>query len=184
MAILITMRKGKYTNNDAVENVLRYVTRTRPMEDRADELIAWGGWGIGTYQTPELTIEQFRRLQKIHRIETRGSRIFHEVLRMTEEEFGRLGYDYGRILQIAANCAKYYYAKGHQAVFAVHLGKADCLDGNKGLHIHFVVNTINFMTGNKWHSNIRDNTARERFFNDVIQGFMDPLPFESSFLFD
>lgn len=45
MAILITMRKGKYTNNDAVENVLRYVTRTRPMEDRADELIAWGGWG-------------------------------------------------------------------------------------------------------------------------------------------
>ena len=109
MAILITMRKGRYTNNDAVGNVIRYVTRTRPMEDRADELVAWGGWGIGTYQTPELSIEQFCRLQQIYRIETRGSRIFHEVLRMTEEEWGRLGYDRGRLFQIAANCTHYYY---------------------------------------------------------------------------
>ncbi len=177
MAILITMRKGRYTNNDAVGNVIRYVTRTRPMEDRADELVAWGGWGIGTYQTPELSIEQFCRLQQIYRIETRGSRIFHEVLRMTEEEWGRLGYDRGRLFQIAANCTHYYYSQGHQAVFAVHLGKMDCLNGNRGLHIHFVVNTINFMTGNKWHSNIRENTTRQQIFNDIIWNFMDPDPF-------
>lgn len=183
MAMLITMNKGKYTNKDAVENVIRYITRTRAMEDRADELIAWGGWGIGIYQTPELVIEQFCRLQKNHRIEKRGSRIFHEVLGITEKELGRLGHDYSRVYQVAVNCAQYYFAMGHQVVFAIHNAKDGCLERNKGVHIHFVVNTINFATGNKWHSNLRENWARNRTFDDIIRRFMDPDPLESELPF-
>lgn len=183
MAMLITMNKGNYTNGDAVENVVRYVTRTRLREERAAELITWGGWGVGVYQTPELVIEQFCRLQKIHRIETRGSRIFHEVLGITKEEFDKLGCDYGRIYQVAVECAKYYYSMGYQVVFAIHNAKDGCLERNKGLHIHFVVNTINFMTGNKWHSNLRENWARNRIFDDIMRRFMDPEPFESELPF-
>lgn len=183
MAMLITMNKGNYTNGDAVGNVVRYITRTRAMEDREKELIAWGGLGISTYQNPALAIEQFCRLQKIYRIETRGSRIFHEVLGITKEEFAKLGCDYGRVYQAAMECAQYYYSMGHQVVFAIHDAKDGCLEKNKGLHIHFVVNTINFMTGNKWHSNLRENWARNRTFDDIIRRFMDPDPFESEFPF-
>lgn len=179
MAMLITIRKGNYTNSDAVENVIRYITRTRANEDRAYELIAWGGMGIGTYQTPELAIEQFRILQRVHRIETRGSRMFHEVLRLTDGEFGWLEHDYGRVYQVALNCAQHYYAMGHQVVFAIHQAKKDCQGGNQGLHIHFAVNTINFMTGNKWHSNIRENITRDRLFNGYIWKFMSSSAFET-----
>lgn len=177
MAMLITIRKGNYTNSDAVENVIRYITRTRANEERADELIAWGGMGIGTYQTPELAIEQFRILQRVHRIETRGSRMFHEVLRLTDGEFGFLEHDYGRVYQVAVSCAQYYYMMGHQVVFAIHQATKDDQGGNKGLHIHFAVNSINFLTGNKWHSNIRENTTRGRLFNDCIWKFMGPSAF-------
>ncbi len=183
MAVLIIMRQGKYINDDAVEKVIRYITRTRVNEDRAYELIAWGGMGIGTYQTPELAIEQFCRLQKIHRIETRGSRMFHEVLRLADEEFSWLEYDYDRVYQVAVNCAQYYYAMGHQVVFAIHQAKKDYQGGNKGLHIHFAINTINFITGNKWHSNISENTARKNIFNNIMWNFMGPSAFEAGFPF-
>ena len=38
MGILLTMRYGIYTNNNAVSNVIQYVTRTGKRADRADEL--------------------------------------------------------------------------------------------------------------------------------------------------
>lgn len=173
MAMLMMMRYGKYTNIDAVENVVRYITRTRRTEDRADELVAWGGLGIGCYQTPELVVEQFCRLQNLHNMATRkGSRVFHEVLGITEEEFGRLEYDYGSVYQIAMKCAQYYYAMGHQVIFAIHHAKGNSQAGNKGLHIHFVVNTINFVTGNKWHTNMRENFQRQERFNEILFNFM------------
>lgn len=185
MAMLITMRKGKYTNPDAVEKVIRYITRTRPVEDREDELIAWGGMGTGTYQTPELVIEQFCCLQTTHGIAVRGgSRIYHEVLRIREEEFNRLGYDYDRVYQIAMDCARQYYEMGHQVIFAIHRAKGNCQDRNKGLHIHFVINTINFMTGNKWHTNMRQNHTRENVFNDYIGRSMDVCDLETNLPFD
>ncbi len=173
MAMLMIMRYGKYTNTDAVENVVRYITRTRRTEDRADELVAWGGLGIGCYQTPELAIEQFRRLQNLHNIAVRkGPRVFHEVLGITEEEFGKLGYDYGSIYQIAMKCAQYYYDMRHQVIFAIHHAKGNGQVGNKGLHIHFVVNTINFVTENKWHTNMGENFKRQQSFNEILREFM------------
>ncbi|MDE7176345.1 MAG: relaxase/mobilization nuclease domain-containing protein [Lachnospiraceae bacterium] len=180
MAMLMMMRRGRYTNRDAVEKVIRYITRTRPMEDRANELITWGGMGIATYQTPELAIEQFCHLQTAHGIASRGgSRIFHEVLGIKEEEFAKLGYDYDRVCQIAMNCAKYYYAMGHQVIYAIHHAKGDCQSRTQSLHIHFVVNAINFLTGNKWHTNMRENHTRVQIFNDYMRSFMIPDAFET-----
>lgn len=174
MAMLVMMRKGKYINSDAVEKTIRYITRTRSMEDRADELIAWGGMGIGTYQTPELVIKQFCRLQTVYGIAARGgSRVFHEVLEIKEDEFVKLGYDYARIWETAMSCANQYYEMGYQVIFAIHHTKGNCYGGNKGIHIHFVVNTISFLTGNKWHTNFKINYQREQLFNKKMYEFMD-----------
>lgn len=180
MAMLMMMKRGTYTNCDVVEKVIRYITRTRPMEDRADELITWGGMGICTYQTPELVIEQFCRLQVAHGIASRGgSRIFHEVMGIKEEEFAKLGYDYNRVYQMAMSCAKQYYEMGHQVIFAIHHAKHDCQIRNRGLHIHFVVNAINFRTGKKWHTNMRQNHTREQIFNNYMRDSMISDAFET-----
>ena len=185
MAMLVMMRKGKYINSDAVEKTIRYITRTRSMEDRADELIAWGGMGIATYQTPELVIKQFCRLQTVYGIAARGgSRVFHEVLEIKEDEFVKLGYDYARVWETAMSCANQYYEMGYQVIFAIHHAKDNCHGGNKGVHIHFVVNTISFLTGNKWHTNMRRNHTREQNFNDCMREAMVPDAFGTEIPWD
>ena len=42
MGKLFNMNYGGYFNEDAVSNVIRYITRTRKNEDRKNELIGWG----------------------------------------------------------------------------------------------------------------------------------------------
>ena len=59
--------------------------------------------------------------------------------------------------------------------------------GNKGAHIHFVVNTVNFMTGKKWHTNFRQSYNREQDFNrniidTVCERVIEPLEFTRVFL--
>lgn len=185
MAMLTMMgrEKGSYTNADAVENVIRYITRTRPEEDRANELIAWSGMGVGCYASPELVIEQFRTVQEVYGKETNGGRkIYHEILGFQEAEFERMWRDYNLVYQIAVECAKRYYSMGHQVVFAIHHALRDRQIGNKGVHIHFAVNTVNFMTGKKWHTSFRQSDVREWDFNQNMidatnERIIEPLYF-------
>lgn len=184
MAMLVIMRRGNYTNEDAVENVIRYVTRTRKNETRKDELIAWGGYGIGWYGgDPELAIEQFKYVQDVYGINSRGGkRIFHEVLGIKDTEFALMWNDYGIVYQIAMDCAQKYYAMGHQVVFAIHHTLKDIPEANKGLHIHFVVNAVNFRQGNKWHTSIRQSDSRQEEFkqnmrSEITKRVEEPLEF-------
>lgn len=171
MAMLMMMRRGNYENKDAIEKVIRYITRTRKNEDRANELVIWGGCGIGSYASPELAIKQFHCVQKVYGIERRGGRrMFHETLNILGNEFERLGKDYGRVSQIAMQCAKSYYGLGHQVVFAVHYTE-NTYTFNKGVHIHFAVNTVNFINGSKWHTNNRESFCRECDFNTIVYSF-------------
>ena len=123
--------------------------------------------GIATYQTPELVIKQFCRLQTVYGIAARGgSRVFHEVLEIKEDEFVKLGYDYARVWETAITCE-------------IH-----CHGGNKGIHIHFVVNTISFLTGKKWHTSMRRNYTREQNFNDCMREAMVPDAFKTELPWD
>ena len=54
---------------------------------------------------------------------------------------------------------------------AVHHTENEC-GVYKGVHIHFAVNTINFQTGNKWHTNNKESYKREANFNLIIRSFM------------
>lgn len=101
--------------------------------------------------------------------------MFHEALCIMDEEFGELAHSYEAVYRIGMRCAEYYYAMGFQVVFAVHHPKDKQPDRdavNKGVHIHFAVNTINFITGRKWHTNFRESWNRERAFNDNMAEFM------------
>lgn len=183
MAMLTMMgrRNGNYVNKDAIENVIRYITRTRKNEDRGHELIDWGGMGVGCYASPELVIEQFHYVQNAYG-KADGRKVYHEVLGFTEEEFDRMWRDYGLVYRIAMENASKYYSMGHQVVFAIHHAPKDNGSRNSGVHIHFVVNTVNFMNGKKWHTSFRQKYSREQGFNqnmrDVIaEKVIEPLCF-------
>lgn len=176
MAMLMMMRQGNYTNLDAIENVIRYITRTRKNETRGDELITWGGMGVGSYASPELVIEQFHFVQMAYGINKNGRMLYHETFNITDEEFDKLDNDYNRVKQIALECAKIYYSNGYQVAFAVHDARKkeeiNIEKINKGVHIHFAVNAVNFTTGRKWHTSMKENFNRERSFNGILEGFM------------
>lgn len=181
--MLMQMRRGSYTNKDAVENCIRYITRTRANEQRENELIAWGGVGVGCYASPELAIQQFCCVQKIYGIDKRGGRrVHHEVYNFMDEEFEKLGRNYEYVYQIAMKCAEYYYYMGHQVVFAIHHVR-NAERENKGLHIHFVINSVNFFTGRKWHTGIQETYGRELLFGQIVRNFIEercnPLEFST-----
>lgn len=180
MAMLMMMKWGNYTNPDAIENVIRYITRTRKNEIRRNELIAWGGMGVGCYASPELVIEQFYYVQRVYGINKNGRMLHHETLNITDKEFDKLGNDYNRVNHVALECAKAYYSNGYQVAFAVHDARKkeeiNIEKINKGVHIHFVVNAVNFMTGRKWHTSMKESFNRERSFNGILEGFMLDKP--------
>ena len=64
MGKLFDMNYGGYFNEDAVSNVIRYITRTRKNEDRKNELIGWGSYNTLNMGTPEFVIKQFLDVQK------------------------------------------------------------------------------------------------------------------------
>lgn len=114
MGILTRMVKGNYTNEDAVENVVRYVTRTRVHEDRNHECLMCGGKGVAIYQPVDFMIRQMEYVQKMFGIEhRRGRRMYHETFSISEEEFVRMGRNINVLYRFADQCAQCYFDAGH-----------------------------------------------------------------------
>lgn len=157
---------GSYTNEKAVENVIRYITRSRIYEDRRNELISYGGAGIGGYLSPEEIIHQFLYVQEVYNIRNRrGRRICHEILCLSDEEFALLNCDYNLVEKIAQEIRYQYYLRGHQVLYGIHCSS------NMRVHIHFAVNTINFITGLKWHSSKMEWIQREEMINRIVSAY-------------
>ena len=144
--------------------------------------------GVGCYASPELAIEQFRAVQEVYGKKADGGRrIYHEVLGFTDEEFEQMWRDYGLVYQIAVECAKKYYSIGHQVVFAIHHAPHNNHGRNSGVHIHFAVNTVNFMNGRKWRSYFQESSNRGQTFNQnmrnrVGERIIEPLYFTDPFM--
>lgn len=170
MGSLIVMNRGTYSNENVVENVIRYITRTRKKEDRQHELYGYGGVGVTNCISPEIMIAQIKYIQKIHGIDVRGGRrMYHETFSLCDKEFESLHYDFSIVNLFAMECCQEYFLRGHQAIYAVHF------EPDKKLHIHFAVNTINFIDGKKWRSYMRDRSARDNKFNDILRRYIYQL---------
>ncbi len=172
-------KNQNYSNTDAVANLLHYVTRTRENEDRGNDLISYGAAGADYFHSVDFMVQQFCYVQYIHGINTRrGRRMYHEVLNLMDCEYERLDRDPQRLWWVGMECCQIYYQMGHQVVFAVHW------EPEKRCHIHFAVNSINFITGLKWHTKLPEIKEREGIFNEVLRrhqimatGAVEPLEF-------
>ena len=175
-------KNKNYSNEDAVENLLHYITRTRKNEWRKDDLINYGAAGADYFHSVDDMIQQFCYIQHIHGINTRhGRRMYHEVFSLKDCELERLAYAHDILWQVGMECCQVYYQMGHQAAFAVHW------EPEKRCHIHFAVNSISFMTGLKWHTSRPEIKEREGIFNEILRkhqimatGAIEPLEFLNS----
>lgn len=151
-----------YKSKESVEKLIRYVTRTRINEDRADELISYGGAGVTFEYGIEYLISQIKQTQKVFDIANReGRRMIHEVYSFSEYDFYCLGNECSLVDQIARLMCSYYYSKGHEVIYAVHK------DDEKFIHIHIVANCIRFTDGKKFDSSYKEYCERRQYFNTI-----------------
>lgn len=142
-------KRSNYSNPDAVRNLIRYITRTRENESRAQDLLAYGAVGAGYYLHPDDIIQQFLYVQNAHGINSRGGkRMHHEVFNLYDSEAMELGNDPYQLWLVGMKCCEVYYRMGFQAVFAVHWQQ------DKRYHFHFAINNISFVNGLKLHTSM------------------------------
>ena len=153
-------RKQEYINGQAIDNAIHYVTRTGYRVDRKEDLICWGAAGICSLLTPDDCIRHFKYIQQHCRTDRNiGSQIVHEIMAFSHDEEDFFIKHQDLIYPYASDCAHMYYGAGHVCVFGVHYGfheeDIDDIDNycpGKNLHIHFIINAVNHITGNKFRT--------------------------------
>lgn len=138
-------KHGHYKNDDAVDNLIRYVTRTRPNEDRRSELIYAGAFGAADHGPIDNVIFQFLYVQEIMRNQT-NRKMYHFVYDLDSYEEAVFGNNLLLGIQAIRSQAYSFFVQGHQVVFAIHRKPEE------GMHFHFAVNSVNYLTGRMYHS--------------------------------
>ncbi len=150
-----------YTNNDAVEKGIRYVTRTRNNESRRNELIGAGGAGISVGAPVEEIIKEFQEVQQFYGIDSRGGRrIGHWVFLFNDKEINAIANDMKSVNMIARAICSYLFTCGFQSVYAIHY------DPQKKVHIHIVINAVSYFNGRKFHVSKQEFAKMSDVFTD------------------
>ena len=112
--------RSGFKNKAAVENLIRYITRTRLNEDRRYQLITYGGLGVGLSLAIEDMIKFFRYVQDNCRSRNDGPKMFHEIFRLDSSQQGLLQDKPEMLELLALRCAKIYFDAGFQVIYALH----------------------------------------------------------------
>lgn len=104
------------------------------------------GYSSKTVREIEILVQGFLETQKLYKC-YRGIRASHEwVLFNLGETLD--GYGRNQIIDIVYQFALWYFQQGFQVVFAIHID-------TEYSYIHYVINSVNFITGRKYSLNTR-----------------------------
>lgn len=156
MAVLKIV-KDEYRNQDAMYNLVSYVLNVNKMSRRC-----YGGTSISLTDPAE-------SMYKIKNVydKTTGRQAELFVLAFNQKE-GALLTSYF-VEQIAYDICKYF--KGLQVLFVLHeAGNTYISDdyGDNNIHIHFVVNTVNMQTDNKFRIDYGNAFALREYIQSVL----------------
>lgn len=137
---IIKFVNEKYNSFKAMKNLIHYIMAAEKTPNRIIGAIA-------AYPIEEKEIvRQFKQTQVLHRNQKKN-RALHIVLSFSTEESQWLTFkDYEKIGYSVGN---YYGKANHQVVFALH-------EDTDNPHIHFAINTVNYLTGKKYHQQHED----------------------------
>ena len=160
-----------YSNKNAVKFVIDDITRNRENEKYTHQLLGYGALGANQFLSVEDMIATFSYVQQAYDIDSRrGRRMYHEVYWFFSEELQLLNWNVELMWQYAYEIAmEFWYKRGHQVIFAIHY------DMQGKYHIHFAVNTINYLTGAKLGTYKKDFAEREIACNEVLQKYLQQV---------
>lgn len=141
---------GKYKDDMALHDVISYCARYGKTS-RVD--------GIGVY--PPQAIYEMERLSQAYG-KTHGVRLRHWILSFSKGELRKISRKaLPDMLHHFGWYAANYYGRQYQIIFSVHLDSATP-------HIHFVMNTVNYLTGNKYAGDRADYYAYLKYLRDFF----------------
>lgn len=144
----------KYHDEAARRNVIDYCLQP---DKTTPDLI--DGFGLNVHQA---TFEMNRLAQAYGK--NSGLRLRHWILSFSTQEVRRFRKHKYEMLKKFAWYAAEYYGYEYQTVFAVHT------DGECP-HIHFVMNTVNFITGRKYEGKKDDYFRYQKYLSDFFEQY-------------
>ena len=164
--VLITkMERKAFDSEREMENLLRYITRTRKKDKKE---VLWGArYGEGS-KGIETVIRQWKQIHCSYTRNTRrhGRYCYHEYFSLSRESGNLEGRE--KMLEEMAFCmSEEYKEAGYGVVYAVHAPDHE----DKNYHIHFAVNTVCVKDGRKLHDFFYSKGQREARFNAVAEAF-------------
>lgn len=139
---IVTVNTKDYLKEDDLTRVVRYVVRADAEED-----VFWDGLGVGTDSAENVIFDMFAVKQMFDK--TEGKQLWHPVISFYRYQFINREEDYMHKMNneeiycklIGMEICKLIFEMGYQNIFALH-------KDTDYLHLHFVVNSINYQTGN------------------------------------
>lgn len=141
----------KYHDDEALEDVISYCQ---------DPCKTAGGFVGGISVNTSQAAYEMDRLAWAYG-KDQGLRLRHWILSFSAKEVKRLcRRDYSELKKVAWYAAD-YYGHQYQIIYALHTD-ADCV------HLHFVMNTVNFKTGHKYGGKLDDYIAYQHYLADFF----------------
>ncbi len=166
MIIEFKGKNGHYKTKDSFEYLIRYVTRTRPNEDRANELLGIGSAGICLLLGVESIINQFITTEVTFRSNTQGRHLYHLIAALSKEEFDSLNCEVSYVDTLAQTISRLFFGNGFQCLYGIHY------DETKYIHIHFVISSTSYINGHRFHINATEVEELRKYCNDILLGII------------
>lgn len=151
----IKIPHGPYLNEDALEREINGYVYPKSF--------IRGGLAVD----PNYAVEQMRMMKEVWN-QTGGKQLHHFILNFSPWESAKIT-NMGALKQLGYKVCE-FFAEQHQIVFGVH--------DNGHLHIHFVLNSVNYRTGQKFvHRNGDDLFLADLIKNSYIPSTLGyPFP--------
>lgn len=141
----------KYQDDLALDDVVSYCMDSRKT---GHQLI--GGFGVNLTQPAY----EMRRLSEAYG-KFKGLRLRHMVLSFSAQEIKRFrSHVYDSLNKIADYAARYYGGQ-YQILYSIH-------EDSNFLHIHFVMNSVNYLTGKKYPGTKEDYYSFQNYLGTFL----------------
>lgn len=145
---------GKYHDVDAIRDVINYIF---------DPAKTPSGYIGGVAVDPQNAIHQMTTLSVLY-AQSKGVALRHMILAFEPKELGSRKRDTLYFANALAFQIAHFYGGSYQIVYAVH-------ENTPKPHVHFVMNTTNYRTGQKYSGSRSDFYRFIAYINELLAPF-------------
>lgn len=148
-----------YNDKKSVANLIKYaITEKDKKRNKIGKVRYIGGIGID-YADEKKAIQQMHTIKKYYG-KSDKRQAYHFIMSFAKEIN-----DAQKIYLIGSAIAERFFCD-YQLLFAVH-------EDTECIHIHYVVNSVSFRTGLKWHMNKKEFVEFKRNIENTVEMLLD-----------